>query len=330
MSALPQASGYGPVAGGRTAAATGSAGRCQAAAMFPFDSPRTVDGTDEVRLALYDLGGSGPDGLLVHATGFCAGVWGPMAAHLPDLRLGALDVRGHGRSAVDGQWLERVGMDWHGTARDVLSAVEGLGLDRPFGIGHSMGGASLLLAEQQRPGTFSGLWLFEPIVFPPELVTATQEGRGPSLAEGARRRRDRFPSADDALVNYAHKPPLDALAPAALEAYVRHGFSEQADGSVVLRCRPEVEAATFEMGGRHDAWDHLPRVRCPVTVVRGRADGPGPAVLAPAIAERVPHGRLEEHPELGHFGPMEDPAAMATSVRAALGAGSGPAVGTPA
>jgi pimeloyl-ACP methyl ester carboxylesterase len=306
------------------------AGRCQADAMSRFDAPRTIDGPDGVRLAVYELGGAGPDGLLVHATGFCAGVWGPMAEHLTGIRLGALDVRGHGRSAADDGWFARVGMDWHGTAQDVLLAVDALGLDRPVGIGHSMGGASLLLAEQSRPGTFAGLWLFEPIVFPPEPATTAPPAGGNPLAEGARRRRDRFPSAEDALVNYANKPPLDAFAPEALEAYVRHGFAAQSDGSVVLRCRPEVEAATFEMGHRHDAWDRLPEVTCPVVVVRGRSDAPGPARLAPAIAERLPHGRLEEHPEVGHFGPMEQPAVMAASVRAAVRAGSGPTVGTPA
>ena len=36
-------------------------------------------------------------------------------------------------------------------------------------------------------------------------------------------------------------------------------------------------------------------------------------------ADALPHGVLEEHPELGHFGPLQDPAAMAASISAALG-----------
>jgi hypothetical protein len=51
----------------------------------------------------------------------------------------------------------------------------------------------------------------------------------------------------------------------------------------------------------------------------GEADGP--ARLAPLIVERLPRGRFEPHPELSHFGPMEDPAGMARAVRAALDLG---------
>jgi hypothetical protein len=36
--------------------------------------------------------------------------------------------------------------------------------------------------------------------------------------------------------------------------------------------------------------------------------------MAPIIAEMLPDGRLETHEELGHFGPLEEPAAMARSV----------------
>ena len=65
-----------------------------------FDNPRYTSPGDGPRIATYDLGGDGPDLLLVHATGFCAGVWGPVAALLDDFRVTALDVRGHGRSAA--------------------------------------------------------------------------------------------------------------------------------------------------------------------------------------------------------------------------------------
>jgi hypothetical protein len=44
----------------------------------------------------------------------------------------------------------------------------------------------------------------------------------------------------------------------------------------------------------------------------------GPAQMAAMIAARLPHGTRERHPTLSHFGPMEDPGAMAAAVRAAL------------
>ena len=291
--------------------------RCEAVGMqlppldLEFPDPVMATSADGTPIATYDLGGTGEDMLLVHATGFCAAVWGPLASRLPDHRRVALDVRGHGRSGVPEN-----GMDWQGTAEDVLATIDVLGLERPFGVGHSMGGASLLLAEQARPGTFRGMWLFEPIVFPPQLDQPTV--RNP-LADGARRRRAHFADEESAYRNFATKAPLSELAPAALGAYVRYGFEKLDDGSVTLRCRPEVEAQTYEMGPRHDAFEHLSGVRCPVTVARGADDGPGPAALAPLVAGGVADGRLVEHPELGHFGPLQDPAAMAMEVGSAVG-----------
>jgi pimeloyl-ACP methyl ester carboxylesterase len=280
---------------------------------LPLPTPVEVGSEDGTTIATYDLGGPGADLLLVHATGFCAGVWTPIAALLPRYRRAALDVRGHGRSAIPAS-----GMHWDGTAQDVLATVDALGLERPFGVGHSMGGASLVLAEQARPGTFRGLWLFEPIIFPPHPRPA--DGSGNPLAEGARRRRARFDSPVAAFENFAGKPPLSDLSPAALSAYVQYGFTTSEDGSVELRCRPEVEAATYEMGGVHHAFDHLAEVRCPVTVVRGTDRFPGPASFAPQVADGLPRGRLEDHPELGHFGPLQDPAAMAASIELAVSA----------
>ncbi len=280
-----------------------------------LDRPRLIPSTDGMRIAIYDLGGDGPDLLLVHATGFCAGVWAPVAERLRGFRVPAVDVRGHGRADVPD--LDTApGMSWSGTGQDVLAAVDALGLTDPVAAGHSMGGASLLIAQLARPGTFRKLWGFEPIVMPPEV--ASMDGPNP-LAEGARRRRPWFPSADAAFDNYASKPPFSALDPDALRAYVRYGFREEDDGSVTLRCRPEVEAATFDMGPQHHTFERLAGVDVPVTVARGREDAFSPAMFAPKIAEALPDGRLEDHPELGHFGPLEDPATIATSITSALG-----------
>ncbi len=279
-----------------------------------LDLPSFVDSADGTAVATYDLGGVGPDLLLVHATGFCAGVWAPMVARLDGHRVAALDIRGHGRSGAPDT------MDWEATGQDVLAGVDALTLDRPVGVGHSMGGASLLMAEIQRPGTFAALWVFEPIVFPPNLPRPAP-GQPNPMVEAARRRRDSFPSADVALTNFASKRPLDELAPECLEAYVHAGFEHHADGSLTLRCRPEFEASTYAAGSSHRTWAHLGEVRCPVTVVRGRVE-PGPALLAPGIAERLPQGALEEHPELGHFAPLAALDLMASSIRRVTGVGT--------
>jgi pimeloyl-ACP methyl ester carboxylesterase len=267
-------------------------------------------------------------------------------------------------------------MAWSGVADDVLAVVDRLGLSDVRAAGHSMGGAALLMAELRRPGTTAALWLYEPIVFPtggPAGGPAGEAGRprpGGALSAAARRRRPWFPSREAALANYASKPPLSRLAPAALRAYVEHGFrdvgpgaAEPADdsdgdaagagvedggaggggggegdgdgagagagsggaagGGVELKCRPEIEAAVFEAGPFTDTFARLAEVATP-TVVAAGGDGEGPAALAPLIASGLPHGRLERHPTLSHFGPMEDPAAAATAIAAALGLAPAP------
>jgi pimeloyl-ACP methyl ester carboxylesterase len=267
-----------------------------------------VPSSDGVEIAVHDLGGDGPPLLLCHATGFHGHVWSPVAAELADeRRCWAIDFRGHGDSGrpIDGSF------SWAGFGDDVLAVMDELGLTGIPAVGHSKGGAALMLAESTRPGTFTGMWCFEPIVTPP--MEAPPQGENP-LAAGAARRRPVFDSYDAAIANFASKPPLSSLRPDALEAYVRHGFAEQADGTVRLKCAPEDEAAVYLMAGKSGAFSRLGDVRCPV-VVAASGDGGMPATIAPIIAEALPDGRLEHFESLSHFGPMEDPTAIADSIR---------------
>jgi pimeloyl-ACP methyl ester carboxylesterase len=264
-------------------------------------------------LAVHELGGSGRPTLLGHATGFHGAVWEPMAAALgPGLERWAVDFRAHGASVVPPDFP----LDWAGYTDDVLTVLDGLGLapGEIFGVGHSMGGAALLMAEQRRPGTFAGLWLFEPIAPPPGALPANPAGGNP-LAEGAARRRSTFPSAAAALENYAAKPPLSRLRADALHAYVRHGFVPDpgGDGSVHLACRPADEARTYQQAGAHDGFARLGEVACPVVIACGD-EAFGPALFTGAIAEALPKGRLEPFGQLGHFGPLEAPDRVAAAV----------------
>jgi pimeloyl-ACP methyl ester carboxylesterase len=237
--------------------------------------PARATTPDGVVLALYDLGGQGRPALLAHATGFHGRVLSPLARSL-GLRFHclALDLRGHGESGVAAD----LDFDWVGFGTDILTAVDAFGLDGAVGIGHSCGGAALLLAEEARPGTFSALYCFEPVVLP--FDDSPTPNPSDPLARGARQRREIFASRQDAYANYASKPPLNVLDPEALAAYVEFGFEDLPDGTVRLRCRGENEALIYEGGFRHPAFSRLATVNCPVVLACGAESYSfGPAAL---------------------------------------------------
>jgi pimeloyl-ACP methyl ester carboxylesterase len=270
-----------------------------------------------VEIATYRLGGEGPPLLLLHATGFHGRCLAPLAAELtPAWSVWAIDIRGHGASgpAVDGRY-----DDWTRCADDVLAVIDALGVGgRVTGFGHSIGGALALSSEQRRPGTWLGLYCYEPVVMNEEVEAAMAAGN--PLRQAALKRRDTFPSRAAARGNYASKPPFARFAPAALDAYVAHGLVDRPDGTVTLACRREVEASFYDGSTRHPTYRFLGQVAVPVTLAGG-SDG---AQLSGShlhdLAGRLPHGGVEIFDGLSHFGPLEDPKRVGRAVAAAFGA----------
>jgi pimeloyl-ACP methyl ester carboxylesterase len=274
-----------------------------------------VNSTDGVQVAVHDLAGHDanlPVLLMSHATGFHAWCYQPLAEHLVTrFHSIGFDYRGHG----DTPQPAHVAVNWSRYADDVEAVA--LSLTRPLvAFGHSMGGACLLMAAHRHPDLFSHLVLFEPIVFDPTLLGG-DEGP-PQLAVIARRRRTTFPSFEAAIENFAAKPPLSQFTPAALDAYVRHGFSQTGDGSVELKCSPELEATTFEMSRSQQTWEWLPDITVPVLVVCGALDDDQPSRHSASIADRLPNGTYRQLDELDHFGPMTHPEVVAGLITAAV------------
>ncbi|MEI8241288.1 MAG: alpha/beta fold hydrolase [Actinomycetota bacterium] len=274
-----------------------------------------VPSTDGVEIAVHDLGGVGPRLLISHATGFHGHCYEPLAHALADrVHSIAFDYRGHGDTprpdgAVDWQ---RYGDDAEAMAAWLVATNGGTPVDA---FGHSMGGACLLIAAHRQPSLFRRLVLFEPIVFPPQGIRP-DTGDNPMVA-GARRRRATFPSYQAAIDNFAAKPPLNGFTPEALRAYVLHGFTPDDDG-VHLKCRPDTEAATFEMGPQHDTYDRLPEIGTEVLVVSGRVEEFQPSNIARQVADRLPNGRYLQLDQLDHFGPMARPLLVADVILEAL------------
>jgi len=263
---------------------------------------------DGARIAAYELGGRGDVLLIAHATGLCGPMYQLLADELTDrFRVVALDFRGHGNSSATPDLDYR----WQRMAEDVVAVSEQIGTTPIHGFGHSMGGAALLLAENLAPSTFASLYLFEPIIFPPEQ---SSEGQN-EMAVGARRRRLDFESRVEVLARYAGRPPFNRVLAGFLAAYVDHGFADTPDGRVRLKCLPEVEAMVFENGRAADvtAVRHL---ATPVAVAVGHDEpGPNPARLGPALAESLKRGELLRYEHIGHFGPLQDPWTVARDMR---------------
>lgn len=276
------------------------------------------DGSD---IAVHDLGGDGEPLLLAHATGFHALVLAELARYLPRFHCYGLDFRGHGCSRAASSW----NGGWEGFATDVLTVVRGLGLARPFGFGHSLGGASLLLAEEAAPGTFRHLYCFEPIVAP--MLDPLAPSFDNPLSATTEWRRERFASKAEALENFASKPPLSILDPAVLADYVEHGFETEGDGRARLRCRPADEARVYANSMSHTGFRDLPKVRCPVDLACGALTESFGEDVIEALSERLRESggtaRTAVFENLGHFGPMEHPETVAASVTTAF---SNPAV----
>jgi pimeloyl-ACP methyl ester carboxylesterase len=272
----------------------------------------TVRTDDGVELAAYDFGGEGRDVLFAHATGFHAHVWLPVVERLRHrFHCWAFDERGHGDSTSppDGDF------DWRAFGRDALAVVAALGLERPFGVGHSAGGALLLLAEADVPGTLAAAYCYEPVMAPVDDPPAPFPG---PLSEGARRRREVFADRDEARERYRAKRPFSLFAPDALEAYIVHGFDDLPDGRVRLKCRGEDEARAYEHGFSHDLFRRLSTVACPVAVDCGAETDAFGIDLCQRYAARLPHGRAQAVPGLGHFGPLEAPDVIADRIAAAF------------
>lgn len=276
-----------------------------------------VRGAGGVELATYHLGGDGPPVLMMHATGFHGRCWLPLAPALSDdFSVWAVDQRGHGAAGKDpaGRY-----DDWQVFVDDLFAVLDVLGESSWRGVGHSMGGAVLMLAEAEAPGTFVNLCCYEPVVFPAIVHSPDGFGRRIPMADLARKRRPSFPSRQAAVDNYASKPPFNRFDPAALEAYVTYGFVDEPDGSVTLACRREDEASVYEGAPSSGAWDRLSQVRPPVLIMGGQETSDPVSKILEQVARQLPRGGARRFPGLGHFGPFEDPARVGAVVAEALG-----------
>jgi pimeloyl-ACP methyl ester carboxylesterase len=239
-----------------------------------------------------------------HATSFCGAVWDPIADQIDGQHL-IWDQIGHGHSAPISH-----PFDWWDFGADVATRIASV--DGPLvGVGHSMGGAALVMAELLAPGSFDCLVLIEPILLPPPFAA-----RDTKVARSAEKRRATFPSLAEARSHLRAKPPFSSWEERAFEGYLRDGFRPTGHGSEVrLSCRPEDEAEIYRTAFAHGAWSRLGEIRVPTLVMAGALSDTHDEAFIRQLSSRFPSAGFEIVADVGHFLPMELPDLVAERVR---------------
>lgn len=250
-----------------------------------------------------------------HANGFNARTYRTILAPLAsELRILAVDMRGHGASALPTVIEGRDG--WH-EFREDLRALIAAETDRPVVLaGHSMGGTASLLTAAAEPDRVKALALFDPVIFTPSQP-ATEMTDNP-LADGAQRRRAVFPSKAAVREAYTGRGAFRSWRPEQLADYVEAGFRETPEGEVTLACTPAWEASNFRTH-HYDPWAAFRATRCPIRILR--AEQGSTARLDEGEAELLATGRvvIEVIPGTSHFLPMERPDLVRQLLREVVG-----------
>lgn len=265
---------------------------------------------------LYDFGGSGPTLHLALANGF------PPATYLPMVR--PLLAHYHvicllPRALWPGESTPNHLRQWDAVAEDFRAGLTEHNLNNIIAVGHSFGGIASLIAAADEPARFRALCLLDPTVFAHEWMAGMAQMqtdgsiRDLPLAQGARRRRRSFDSAEAAFINFRGKSSFSDWPDETVHLYAEQGTRPTAEG-VELVWPPEWEAHYY-MTGYTETWNVLPRLRglLPMLTLRGASSDTLTPEVAAEIRQILPDMAYGEIPG-GHLFPQSNPTATAQHI----------------
>lgn len=204
-------------------------------------------------------------------------------AYAPHLRFVAFDARGCGRS---GAAAPAESIPAH--ADDAAAVMEALGLDDAFVYGSSLGGMVAQELALRHPHRVRGLILGS-------TTAGAMRGQIPSMRTLRKMVLNQALSGRDALI-------------ANWELGYTRAYIEANYQAMLARSRRIAPYATRRgaylrqvlAAARHDAWDRLHRIACPVLILHGERDVLVPVRNARRMKKRIPHAELHVLPGVGH------------------------------
>jgi pimeloyl-ACP methyl ester carboxylesterase len=261
---------------------------------------------------LLDLGGRGPLVHLAPANGFPPATYLPaLTPILPRHRVVCLPPRA--------MWFPTPPVpdapgEWDGLADDLLAGIEAHGLPPLLAIGHSFGAVATVIAAARAPARFRALALLDPTIFIPPVLDQIREQKrrgelaSRPLAQGARKRRDRFESAQEAFAYWREKALFRDWSDDAVRRYAAAMLRPAPDGGFTLSWSPLWEAWYYE-SIHTETWSALARLpdTLPILVIGGeRSDTFLPEARA-LLAGALPRGTHRVLPGHGHLFPHSAP-----------------------
>ena len=259
--------------------------------------------------------------VFLHANGFDAlayrSVLEPLGVHAA-----ALDLRGHGRSALPADPNRLRG--WQPFRDDLVEFFE-RHVDRPVLLaGHSLGAVAGMLAARRLGRRIHGYCGLDPVLLPSlwRFAAALPGYRAYArrrfgLARAAGRRRAEFGSREEAFAHYCGRGAYRRFPDAVLRDYLEDGLLPTGGGEYRLACAPLWEQAIFT-AQTHDAVGaakFLPRFSRVVFAGHGAPSTPG---SREAVARALGPDRVARLEECGHLFPLERPELATAILRDAL------------
>ncbi|MBM9579020.1 alpha/beta hydrolase [Leptospira sp. 201903070] len=238
--------------------------------------------------------------LLCHANGYSALTYKFYIEELSKThRVLALDFAGHGESQSTLEF-----KNWYFFRDQILALIEFENLSDLIGVGHSLGGASLLLASYVVPEKFKKVIANDPVVLDFLKVTYAWIFHNP-LAMVAIKRRREFKDLETVRKIYKRTPSFSRWDNTIYEDYLQSCFRIGSKGEAILRCVPELEAKIF------DSVSYLSLLQYGRIKTETHLTIPDPQeVCSPEGARRIIKGNkkstLEIWPGATHFFPFEE------------------------
>jgi pimeloyl-ACP methyl ester carboxylesterase len=198
-----------------------------------------------LQLAYYDSETPGKTLIFAHANGYSAGCYRYYHEHLKSqYRILALDFSGHGKSESTLHF-----KNWF-FFRDQILALAEKELpsgEKAIGIGHSLGGASILLSCQKSPQLWEKAIAMDPVILGWKITTLAKIFKNP-MAEVAHKRRRNFHSIELVRRAFSKFPAFSNWDPEIWEDYLNSCLRSTGNGKEVeLCCDPRVEGKIFSL-----------------------------------------------------------------------------------